>query len=226
MKTLEHLRKMKRSILYSVLWRVLFLVIFSPLLINLINLFMPISLGIMVTNSFIISILFCISLSRHFRNLINISTALKEYKYIENVLKDYSMDLKTGDKLLDNTLDKYNLMLDFKETYDIDKLQELKDLLNEDKPTQLISLIPDEHIHTIKKLPESQEKEKENEKKMLAIFLIASKKVAERALYSIFDSRSPFGSKGRIYFYKWHMARLNDEWNLSRELEAKNTLNN
>ncbi|MEK4448614.1 hypothetical protein N1I81_22530 [Bacillus sp. FSL M8-0052] len=172
---------------------------------------MPLSLGIMVTNSFIISLLFCISLTRHFRNLIDINTALKEYKHIENVLKDYSMDIETGDKLLDNTLAKYDLMLDFKKTYDIDKLQELKDLLNEYKQTQLISLIPDEHT-------ESQEKEK----KMVAVFLIASKSAAERALYSIFDSRSPFGSKGRIYFYKWHMARLNEKWNLSRELETKN----
>ncbi|KYC77500.1 hypothetical protein B4092_4733 [Bacillus licheniformis] len=211
MKNLKHLKKIKRQILYSVVWRVAFLLL-CPILINLISLFMPLSLGIMVTNSFIISLLFCISLTRHFRNLIDINTALKEYKHIENVLKDYSMDIETGDKLLDNTLAKYDLMLDFKKTYDIDKLQELKDLLNEYKQTLLISLIPDEHI-------ESQEKEKE--KKMVAVFLIASKSAAERALYSIFDSQSPFGSKGRIYFYKWHMARLK-EWYLSRELETKN----
>jgi hypothetical protein len=67
---------------------------------------------------------------------------------------------------------------------------------------------------------ESQEKEKE--KKMAAVFLIASKNAAERALYSIFDSRSPFGSKGRIYFYKWNSARQYDKLNPSRELETKN----
>ncbi|MEC1050925.1 hypothetical protein P9B97_02360 [Bacillus paralicheniformis] len=201
MKNLKHLKKIKRQILYSVVWRVAFLVL-CPILINLISLFMPLSLGIMVTNSFIISLLFCISLTRHFRNLIDINTALKEYKHIENVLKDYSMDIETGDKLLDNTLAKYDLMLNFKKTYDIDKLHELKDLLNE--PTQLISLIfPDEHT-------ESQEKEKE--KKMAAVFLIASKNAAERALYSIFDSRSPFGSKGRIYFDKWNIARQYDNF--------------
>ncbi|MCY8151988.1 hypothetical protein [Bacillus paralicheniformis] len=210
MKNLKHLMKIKRQILYSVVWRVA-LLLFCPILINLISLFMPLSIGIMVTNSFIISLLFSISLTRHFRNLIEINTALKEYKSIENVLKDYSMDIETGDKFLDNTLAKYNLMLDFKKTYDIDKLQDLKDLLNEYEPTQLISLIPDEHTEF-----------QEREKKMVAVFLLTSKNAAEKALYSIFDSRSPFGSKGKIYFYKWHMARLKDEWNLSRELETKN----
>ncbi|MCY7967837.1 hypothetical protein MOB49_12125 [Bacillus haynesii] len=204
MKNLKHLKKIKRQILYSAVWRVAFLVL-CPILINLISLFMPLSLGIMVTNSFIISLLFCISLTRHFRNLIDINTALKEYKHIENVLKDYSMDIETGDKFLDNTLAKYDLMLDFKKTYDIDKLKDLKDLLNEYEPTQLISLIPDEHTEF-----------QESEKKMAAVFLLTSKNAAERALYSIFDSRSPFGSKGRIYFYKWNMARLKDKWYVKR----------
>ncbi|MCY8738153.1 hypothetical protein MOD71_21990 [Bacillus haynesii] len=197
MDNLKHLEKIHERIRYSLILRaILFFIVITLIWWTVPDVMKTVSL-------IVITIPFTISSMRYFDNLIKIKDVIKEYKSIESLLNEHSIGLDIGDKLLDNTLDKYYLKLEFEREHDIDILHRIKDLINEDKASHdLISMVKGKGNETSTSSNESDDIWDE-----IAIIMI-SKRNAEKVLYSIFKSKSPFGGNGIIYFNKWHMARL------------------
>ncbi|MGK0196740.1 hypothetical protein ACR2RM_30315, partial [Pseudomonas aeruginosa] len=147
----------------------------------------------------------------HMRNLIDIREFLRQYKLIEReLIERYSFDAKVLDDMLDNTRKKYSHQISFDQKYDINDLHAIEELNKEDRKGKYLDkyLTPKHDKHIIR-------------------MAIIPKNIAEDCIYRVFNSKTLFGMSGRKYFYKWEMARLDEEIILMiKENEAeKNKVN-
>ncbi|AVI31052.1 MULTISPECIES: hypothetical protein [Bacillus amyloliquefaciens group] len=207
MENLKHIKKIKNSILFSVVWRVLFIALYpilSGIGLNMIGI--NLSAGILFALSFIVSMIACLTLVTHMGNLIGIREFLRQYKLIEReLIGRYSLDAKVLDDMLDNTRKKYSHQISFDRKYDINDLHAIEELNKEDRKGKYL----DKYLTA------------KHDKHVIRMALIP-KNIAEDCIYRVFNSKTLFGITGRKYFYKWEMARLDDEFILMRkEKEAK-----
>ncbi|GED04274.1 hypothetical protein [Bacillus atrophaeus] len=197
MKNIEHIKKMRNSILFSVVWRLLFFVIYPAFLgagLQLIG--VKLSSEMLFILSFIGCMMVCLSIATHISNLVNIREVLKQYASIERELVgEYSIDAKVLDDMLDNTREKYRHQISFDREYDIEDLHTIQKLNKDDREGKYFDqyLNPDNNV--------------KDEIRMAII----PKRTAEALLYSVFNSKTAFGVPGRKYFHKWNMARLDEE---------------
>lgn len=196
MENLKHIKKIRNSILFSVVWRVLFIALYPILLgigLNMIGI--DLSSGILFTLSFIVSMIACLTLVTHMGNLIGIREFLRQYKLIEReLIERYSFDAKVLDDMLDNTRKKYSHQTSFDRKYDINDLHAIEELNKEDRKGKYL----DKYLTP------------KHDKDVIRMAIIP-KKIAEDCIYRVFNSKTLFGTSGRKYFYKWDMARLDDE---------------
>ncbi|MBR7817940.1 MULTISPECIES: hypothetical protein [Bacillus] len=207
MENLKHIKKIRNSILFSVVWRVLFIALYpilSGIGLNMIGI--DLSSGILFTLSFIVSMIACLTLVTHMRNLIGIREFLRLYKLIEReLIERYSFDAKVLDDMLDNTRKKYSHQISFDREYDINALHAIEELNKEDRKSKYL----DKYLTP------------KHDKDVIRMATIP-KKVAEDCIYRVFNSKTLFGTSGRKYFYKWEMARLDDGIiQMIKENEAK-----
>ncbi|MES5398174.1 hypothetical protein ABU952_18935 [Bacillus amyloliquefaciens] len=212
MKNLKQIKKIRNMILFSVVWRVLFIAlypIFAGIGLKMIGL--NLSSGMLFISSFIVSMIACLTVIIHMRNLIDIREFLRQYKLIEReLIERYSFDAKVLDDMLDNTRKKYSHQISFDQKYDINDLHAIEELNKEDRKGKYLDkyLTPKHDKHIIR-------------------MAIIPKNIAEDCIYRVFNSKTLFGMSGRKYFYKWEMARLDEEIILMiKENEAeKNKVN-
>ncbi|MCY7883092.1 hypothetical protein MOD62_16025 [Bacillus spizizenii] len=107
----------------------------------------------------------------------------------------YSIDAKVLDDMLDNTREKYRLQISFDREYDIEDLYTIQELNKDDRAGKYF----DQYLNPAN-----------NVKDEIRVAIVL-KRTAEDFLYSVFNSKPPFGVPGRIYFHKWNMARLDEE---------------
>ncbi|AMK74845.1 MULTISPECIES: hypothetical protein [Bacillaceae] len=197
MKNIKHIKKMRNSILFSVVWRLLFLVLYPVILgagLPLIGLNLP-SATLFIL-SFIGCMMVCLTIATHISNLVNIREVLKQYASIERELVGtYSIDAKVLDDMLDNTMKKYHHQRSFDRDYNLADLHAIEELVQEERNGKYFDkyLAHDDSI--------------KDEIRMAVV----PKRVAEDLLYSVFNSKTTFGITGRKYYHKWHMARLDEQ---------------
>lgn len=197
MKNIKHIKKMRNSILFSVVWRLLFLVLYPVILgagLPLIGVNLPSETLFIL--SFIGCMMVCLSTATHISNLVNIREVLRLYDSIERELVgEYSIDANVLDDMLDNTREKYRLQISFDREYDIEDLHAIQELNKDDRAGKYF----DQYLNDA------------NNVKDEILYATIPKRTAETFLYSVFNSKTVFGVPGRKYFHKWNMARLDEE---------------
>ncbi|MEC0400800.1 hypothetical protein ACO0DA_12190 [Bacillus subtilis] len=197
MKNIEHIKKMKSSILFSVVWRSLFFVLYPAFIgtgLPLIGVKLPSEMLFIL--SFIGCMMVCLSLVTHTRNLVNIKEVLRLYDSMEReIVGKYSIDAKVLDDMLDNTREKYRLQISFDREYDIEDLYTIQELNKDDRAGKYF----DQYLNPANNV--------KDEIRMATTL----KRTAEDFLYTVFNSKPLFGVAGRIYFHRWNMARADEE---------------
>ncbi|MEQ6001437.1 hypothetical protein U2I83_18350 [Bacillus amyloliquefaciens] len=199
MNNIKHILEIRNSILFSVIWRALFCLLYLFVVgigFRLIGInFSPGTLSLI---SFIGTMIILLSIITPMRNLLSIGEFIKEYGLLERELVGkYSIDHKVLDDMIDNTMEKYNRQISFDRDYDIKDLQCIEELNKEDKNGTYL----EKYISPV------------NDEIRMATII---KQTAEAQLYSVFNSKTLFGVSGRRYFYRWHMARLNEKFQSER----------
>lgn len=197
MKNIEHIKKIRNSILFSVVWRLLLFLMYPVILgvgFQLIGLRLPSE--ILFILSFIGCMILCLSTVTHVRNIFYIRDALKLYASIERELTEtYSIDAKVLDDMLDNTMRKYYHQRSFDQSYALKDLYAIEELIQEERNGEYFDqyLAPNNNVKEVTR--------------MAAV----PKGVAEDLLYRVFNSKTAFGATGGKYFSKWHMDRTGEE---------------
>ncbi|MEK5504114.1 hypothetical protein [Bacillus sp. FSL M8-0168] len=120
------------------------------------------------------------------RNLTYLKEAKSIYQGLIPLIEEKKVNSDVLDYLMDNSLERYNEILDFKDRHKLNSLRKLEKL-------------------------ESKQKDFEIDDKKYKSMIVIRHRVAEDLLFKVFNSTHLGIPEGRLYFSKWWIGRLHEK---------------